>query len=283
MWWAEEIPAGTVGQTFAGATDNKSMNQHSDTHRRLFVPALALISAALLTLGTRYPPAIASCGRPAINPEAFAVALSAQPPVEDGAGAELCPSTLPDAPTTSAQPALPPNYDLSQALAAALGPAGLTGPPLPASLPSTASGSPLRSAFSAPPASQSGFIWPVVGPITQAFGVPELGVGLPHTGLDIGKDSGSPVRAAQAGRVVFAGGDPCCGLGYWIEVNHGNHFATRYGHLMRPPLLLKGDYVTQGQILGFSGTTGFSTGPHLHLEVRRDGIPIDPLTVLPRP
>lgn len=131
--------------------------------------------------------------------------------------------------------------------------------------------------------SRSGFIWPVLGPITQPFGVPELGVGAPHTGIDIGQDQGSPVLAAASGRVTFAGGEPCCGLGYWVEINHGNRYATRYGHLMRPPLVLSGDYVNQGQVIGFSGNTGFSTGPHVHFELRLDGTPIDPLRALPIP
>jgi murein DD-endopeptidase MepM/ murein hydrolase activator NlpD len=126
-----------------------------------------------------------------------------------------------------------------------------------------------------------GLHWPASGLVTQLFGVPELGVGAPHTGLDIGIDAGSPVRAAQTGRVTFAGGDPCCGLGYWVEINHGDHYSTRYGHLMRPPIVLPGDFVTQGQVLGFSGNTGFSTGPHIHFEVRYDGVPIDPLRLIP--
>lgn len=155
-------------------------------------------------------------------------------------------------------------------------------PPLPSSQP--VSSQPLTS-LTLPAGSQApnpnGFIWPVIGPITQPFGVPELGVGAPHTGIDIGQDEGSPVRAAESGRVTFAGGDPCCDLGYWIEINHGNRYATRYGHLMRPPLMLVGDYVTQGQVIGFSGNTGFSTGPHVHFEIRLDGVPIDPLRLLP--
>jgi murein DD-endopeptidase MepM/ murein hydrolase activator NlpD len=130
-------------------------------------------------------------------------------------------------------------------------------------------------------AAAPGLHWPASGLVTQLFGVPELGVGGPHTGLDIGVDAGNPVRAGQAGRVTFAGGDPCCGLGYWVEVNHGDHYSTRYGHLMRPPIVLPGDFVTQGQTLGFSGNTGFSTGPHVHFEVRFDGIPVDPLRLIP--
>jgi murein DD-endopeptidase MepM/ murein hydrolase activator NlpD len=130
-------------------------------------------------------------------------------------------------------------------------------------------------------ASSANLHWPASGPVTQAFGVPELGVGAPHTGVDIGQPAGSPVRAAQSGRVTFAGGDPCCSLGYWVEINHGDHYSTRYGHMMRPPIVLEGDYVTQGQILGFSGNTGFSTGPHVHFEVRFDGAPLDPLRIIP--
>ena len=126
-----------------------------------------------------------------------------------------------------------------------------------------------------------GLHWPVSGPITQTFGVPELGVGSPHTGVDIGQQTGSAVRAAQSGRVTFAGGDPCCGLGYWVEINHGDGYSTRYGHMMRPPVVLLGDFVSQGQILGFSGNTGFSTGPHVHFEVRYEGAPLDPLRIIP--
>lgn len=127
----------------------------------------------------------------------------------------------------------------------------------------------------------AGLHWPVSGPVTQLFGVPELGVGAPHTGVDIGEPAGSPVRAAEAGRVTFAGGDPCCSLGYWVEINHGDHYSTRYGHMMRPPIVVQGDFVNQGQILGFSGNTGFSTGPHVHFELRYDGAPIDPLRIIP--
>ncbi|MGI8550455.1 MAG: M23 family metallopeptidase, partial [Dehalococcoidia bacterium] len=101
------------------------------------------------------------------------------------------------------------------------------------------------------------------------------------TGIDIGIAISTPIEAAQAGRITFAGGDPCCGLGYWVEINHGNRYVSRYAHLMRPPVVLVGDYVHQAQVIGFSGTTGFSTGPHLHFEIRLDGNPIDPMRLLP--
>lgn len=150
----------------------------------------------------------------------------------------------------------------------------------PTAIPNAAPQGPSSTLPLAPPPS-NGFIWPVTGPITQLFGVPELGVGTPHTGIDIGVPQGTPVHAAADGRVTFAGGDPCCGLGYWVEINHGNRYVTRYGHMMRPPIVLTGDYVHQGDIIGFSGDTGFSTGPHVHFEIRLDGTPIDPLRLLP--
>jgi murein DD-endopeptidase MepM/ murein hydrolase activator NlpD len=179
--------------------------------------------------------------------------MTPQPPV----------SGSPAASSISSAPQLAPQIDLSTYRTAYLTP-------------------PVVAAAPAQPATRTtGFVWPVVGPITQLFGVPELGVGAPHTGIDIAQAAGSPVRAAQAGRVVFAGGDPCCDLGYWVEINHGNRYSTRYGHLMRPPTVLAGAYVSQGQVIGFSGNTGFSTGPHLHFEVRFDGVPINPLALLP--
>lgn len=177
------------------------------------------------------------------------------------------PTPSPTPPTGPNQ--LPPTAGISSGTSSAVTAIPIFSPPVlaPASAPDSRS--------------SNGFIWPLLGPITQPFGVPELGVGSPHTGIDIGVPSGSPVHAAQAGRVTFAGGDACCGLGYWIEINHGNRYATRYGHFMRPPLLLPGDFVQQGQVIGFSGTTGFSTGPHLHFEIRLDGNPINPLWLLP--
>ncbi len=123
--------------------------------------------------------------------------------------------------------------------------------------------------------------WPVVGPITQPFGVPELGVGAPHTGADIGAPVGTPVLAAAPGVVSFAGGDPSTGYGYYAIVDHGGGVSTLYGHLALPPLLHAGQFLPQGGLIGLSGSTGFSTGPHLHFEVRLNGTPVDPLKVLP--
>jgi murein DD-endopeptidase MepM/ murein hydrolase activator NlpD len=125
-----------------------------------------------------------------------------------------------------------------------------------------------------------GFIWPASGPISQIFGVPELGVGTPHTGIDIAQGLGLPVHAAASGVVSFSGGNPCCDFGYYVDILHPNGYLTRYGHLLVPSPLKVGDAVTQGQMIGLSGSTGFSTGPHVHFEVQLNGVPVDPLRVL---
>jgi len=142
---------------------------------------------------------------------------------------------------------------------------------------------PLASAAapSAAAAPASALTWPVTGPITQPFGVPELGVGSPHTGIDIGVSLGTPVRAAAAGVVSFAGGDPTSGYGYYVVLDHGQGVSTLYAHLALPPFLRLGAYLPQNGLIGLSGTTGFSTGPHVHFEVRLNGVPLDPQRLLP--
>jgi murein DD-endopeptidase MepM/ murein hydrolase activator NlpD len=125
------------------------------------------------------------------------------------------------------------------------------------------------------------FTWPVIGAVTQPFGVPELGVGAPHTGLDIGVGTATPVLASASGVVTFAGGDPSTGYGYYAIVDDGGGVSTLYGHLALPPFLHPGQFLAQGGLIGLSGSTGFSTGPHLHFEVRLNGVPVDPQRVLP--
>lgn len=137
-----------------------------------------------------------------------------------------------------------------------------------------------------PPASPTAvvarFIWPVQGPITQGFGVPELGVGSPHTGVDIGLygRDGTPIAAASAGKVIFSGGDACCGFGYYVILQHAGGFTTLYGHLSRRAVSV-GDTVAQGQTVGYAGSTGFSTGTHLHFEMHLNGDLVNPLRYLP--
>jgi murein DD-endopeptidase MepM/ murein hydrolase activator NlpD len=124
-------------------------------------------------------------------------------------------------------------------------------------------------------------IWPVRGPITSPFGWryhPILRVKKYHNGEDIAVPSGTPVHAADSGVVVVSGWEG--GYGNYIAIDHGNGISTGYGHNSRL-LVHQGDHVVKGQVISLSGSTGLSTGPHVHFEVRRNGEPIDPLPFLP--
>jgi murein DD-endopeptidase MepM/ murein hydrolase activator NlpD len=105
----------------------------------------------------------------------------------------------------------------------------------------------------------------------QLFGTSR---GRAHNGVDWPVPTGTPVRASTGGRVTHAGaaGD----YGFAVYVDHGNGLETRYAHLSRVSVRA-GDVVNAGQVVGESGSTGRSTGPHLHFEVRQDGRPVDPL------
>jgi len=118
--------------------------------------------------------------------------------------------------------------------------------------------------------------WPVVGWISSGFGLRD---GRPHEGLDIAAEEGEPVRAVRSGRVVFAGDRGTYGL--TIIIDHGGGLTTLYGH-NSAILVTEGQWVKEGQIIARVGNTGRSTGPHLHLEVRLNGLPYDPLLCLKR-
>jgi murein DD-endopeptidase MepM/ murein hydrolase activator NlpD len=118
------------------------------------------------------------------------------------------------------------------------------------------------------------FIWPVSGPITSPFG---MRWGTLHPGIDIGVPSGTPVRAAAAGTVVWCGF--MSGYGNLVMIDHGGGYATAYGHNTSVAVSC-GQEVAQGQVVAFSGCTGFCTGPHVHFEVRVNGTPVDPLGYL---
>lgn len=98
-----------------------------------------------------------------------------------------------------------------------------------------------------------------------------------HDGVDIPGPLGSPVRAADSGTVQFAG--VAGGYGNMVEIAHPGGLATRYGHLLRM-LVRPGAHVEQGEVIALMGSTGRSTGSHLHFEVRAHGQAIDPLSVL---
>lgn len=124
-------------------------------------------------------------------------------------------------------------------------------------------------------------IWPTTGVISSAFGVrtdPVFGGGAVHEGLDIANDMGTNVVATANGVVTFAGYSG--GYGNLVEIDHGNGFVTRYGH-NSVLLVTEGMRVQQGQSISLMGSTGKSTGPHLHYEVRINGVATDPILFLP--
>ena len=121
-------------------------------------------------------------------------------------------------------------------------------------------------------------LWPVAGQISSRFGDTRLsaysGGPRPHMGVDISAPTGTPIVAPADGviSVVGTGSD----LGRMIIIDHGHGFCTRYGHLKKH-LVQAGDKVRKGQIIGIVGSSGTSTGPHLHYEVRVRGNAVDPI------
>ncbi|MBU0648663.1 M23 family metallopeptidase, partial [Patescibacteria group bacterium] len=136
---------------------------------------------------------------------------------------------------------------------------------------------PVSSIFSSnPPASSSSgartrLLWPTPGHvITQYY---HWG----HSGLDIDGDYSSPLYAAEAGTVEYAGWNG--GYGIMVQINHGGGMVTRYGHASKL-FVKKGDYVSRGQTIAMMGTTGWSTGTHLHFEVIIGGVKYNPLSYI---
>jgi murein DD-endopeptidase MepM/ murein hydrolase activator NlpD len=122
--------------------------------------------------------------------------------------------------------------------------------------------------------SASGFVWPVSAPVTSSFG---WRWGRMHEGVDLGAAYGSPIAAAAAGTVIYAGW--LGGYGNLTVIDHGGGLATAYGHQTQIAVGV-GQSVAQGEIIGYVGSTGHSTGPHLHFEVRVNGQAVDPLGYL---
>jgi murein DD-endopeptidase MepM/ murein hydrolase activator NlpD len=119
--------------------------------------------------------------------------------------------------------------------------------------------------------------WPVSGPITSPFGWrihPIYHYRSFHTGIDIGVATGTIVKAARHGTVLFTGYDGAYGL--IVIIDHGGQLATVYAHLSRV-FVSKGEHVGTLSSIAASGNTGWSTGPHLHFEVRSQGVPVNPI------
>ncbi len=116
--------------------------------------------------------------------------------------------------------------------------------------------------------------------VSSSFGMrdhPILGFSAMHTGTDFAAPYGTPVIAAGNGVVKQAG--PNGGYGNWVLIQHDSRIATGYAHMARfAPGIRPGVYVRQGQVIGFVGSTGLSTGPHLHYELHSDGRPVNPIT-----
>ncbi len=124
------------------------------------------------------------------------------------------------------------------------------------------------------------FTFPTDGPLTSGFGYrvhPILGYRRFHAGIDFGAPTGTPIRAADSGIILYAGWYG--GYGNTVIVDHGGGISTLYAHASAL-YVTEGQAVQRGQVIAAVGSTGFSTGPHLHFEVRRSGEPVDPLAFL---
>ncbi|HET7721449.1 MAG TPA: peptidoglycan DD-metalloendopeptidase family protein [Acidimicrobiales bacterium] len=137
--------------------------------------------------------------------------------------------------------------------------------------------SPAAPAGNAAPAKVggSGVAWPTNGSVTSGFG---YRWGSLHAGIDIANGVGTPIRAAKAGTIILAGWNG--GYGNCIVIDHGGGFSTLYGHMTRLRAS-DGQRVSQGDLIGDMGSTGNSTGSHLHFETRVNGSPQDPTRYLP--
>lgn len=122
--------------------------------------------------------------------------------------------------------------------------------------------------------SAAGLIWPVNGVVVSGFG---MRWGRMHEGIDIAASTGTPIRAAASGAVIWSGWRG--GYGNCVVIDHGNGLATLYAHASAL-LVGVGQQVSQGQTVALVGSTGNSSGPHLHFEVRVNGVAVDPLLYL---
>lgn len=123
-------------------------------------------------------------------------------------------------------------------------------------------------------AQSGGWIWPIQGLITQYFS-------LYHTGLDIAGPAGAPIYAAKAGTIMEASCGWNYGYGCHVLMDNGGGYSTMYAHMVQQPSVSVGQTVAQGQLIGYRGSTGRSTGNHTHFEIRLGGHVVNPLPYLP--
>ena len=127
--------------------------------------------------------------------------------------------------------------------------------------------------------SSGGMVRPTNGRVTSTFGMrrhPILGYTRMHSGVDFGGGYGSPIYAVSDGFVTIAGRTG--GFGNYVKLSHGGGLGTGYGHMSRIAVR-PGQHVSRGQVIGYIGSSGLSTGPHLHYEVYRNGVPVNPMSV----
>ncbi len=137
-----------------------------------------------------------------------------------------------------------------------------------------------RYRYQFPGGGSGAMIWPLIGEITSEYGWrthPIYGDARYHSGMDIGGDYGDPILAAAAGIVTYSGW--ISGYGYAVIIDHGGGISTLYGH-NEALAVAEGQTVSQGQVIAYCGSTGNSTGPHCHFEVREGGEPVDPMGYL---
>ncbi len=125
-------------------------------------------------------------------------------------------------------------------------------------------------------------VWPVHGVVTLEFGAIDLPYQPLHTGIDIATPNskiGDPLTSFMPGKVVYAG-EIFWGYGKHIIIDHGNNITSLYGHLDKIMVIPGEEIKTTDQVIGLEGSTGWSTGPHVHFETRVFGIPVNPRTFL---
>jgi murein DD-endopeptidase MepM/ murein hydrolase activator NlpD len=148
-------------------------------------------------------------------------------------------------------------------------------PSVAASPSAKASGSGSAPASASVKPSAAGFIWPISGPVTSEFGPRSRDN---HPGIDIAGPYGGAIAASKSGTVIYAQFNDG-GYGNLVVIDHGGGFATAYGHQSRLNVSV-GESVSQGQVIGYEGSTGASTGPHVHFEVRVNGTVQNPRNYL---
>ena len=129
--------------------------------------------------------------------------------------------------------------------------------------------------------SSSGFIWPINTSVTSEFGYrvhPIFGTRRLHAGIDLGAGSGTKILATKGGTVISAG--PYGGYGNAVVIAHGDGLSSLYAHQSKIAVSA-GESVDRGEVIGYVGSTGQSTGPHLHFEIRESGEPVNPRRYLP--